>query len=77
MREIRTYGSEGGAAQTNAPSLPLPRRRTDIEKKAWRRPPKSRIRETLPAAAEVVRDETHRFVRPRQNRESGMRDVLR
>ena len=23
MREIRTYGSEGGAAQANAPSLPL------------------------------------------------------
>jgi len=23
MREIRTYGSEGGAAQTNALSLPL------------------------------------------------------
>ena len=23
MREIRTYGSEGGAAQTNAQSLPL------------------------------------------------------
>ena len=23
MREIRTYGSEGGAAQTIAPSLPL------------------------------------------------------
>ena len=23
MREIRTYGSEGGAAQTNASSLPL------------------------------------------------------
>jgi hypothetical protein len=25
MREIRTSGSEGGAAQTNAPSLPLRR----------------------------------------------------
>ena len=25
MREIRTYGSEGGAAQTNASSLPLSR----------------------------------------------------
>ena len=25
MREIRTYGSEGGEAQTNAPSLPLSR----------------------------------------------------
>ena len=23
MREIRTYGSEGGAAQANAPFLPL------------------------------------------------------
>jgi len=23
MREIRTYGSEGGGAQANAPSLPL------------------------------------------------------
>ena len=23
MREIRLYGSEGGAAQLNAPSLPL------------------------------------------------------
>jgi hypothetical protein len=26
MREIRTYGSEGGEAQTNGPSLPLSQR---------------------------------------------------
>jgi hypothetical protein len=37
MREIRTYGSEGGETQTNAPSLPLSRL-TFVEKRTDARP---------------------------------------